>query len=129
MEEGEFNFLKNNRKLLRAKITRLTNTIPSQVEGFDVKQCNNTIADLSDFKSKIESANLQLAKGIWKFLSSDDERKTEFEKCEEYDHKIVTSVRLVQEQLDSLSRPFAPAALQSNQVSDLSRIGQQLKLP
>ena len=65
MEIEQFKFLKANRTYLRGKVTRYCNNISSQVASFSIKECKDAVADLNNFRSKLDQANLEISKGIW----------------------------------------------------------------
>ena len=97
MEEGELEYLKGNRTYLRSKTTRLFNQINSFLQGFDQKTCRNTIADLKDLRSKLEAIEASISKGLWKHVTNPANLDAEFDKFHEYDDKVVSAMRNVEE--------------------------------
>ena len=132
MDAKEFDFHKHNRTYARASLTKFCNALFSKIGSFDLKQCRNAIADLKAHQAKLERLETLVSQGAWVHISEQTKLDEEFSKFEEYETKIMTHVRLVEDQIEflqGLSAPPASGGGSSPGLSDVHRIGQQVKLP
>ena len=128
-EEAEYHYLKIKRGYIRTKITKYVNALSSQAETWNIKQCENAIDDLNNFKENLIRSNSEISNVIWKFISDEKEFEAESEKCDFYDGMLVSSLRAMRDKIELLQNEQTPFVASFNEsVSNTPRVN-QLKLP
>ena len=127
----ELNYLKGNRKFLRSKVTRLCNTVASNIENFDNCSCMDLISDLNALQIKLTKINDQISKCFCSYDLNEDEMNLEFTLCEDYDDKILRSIRDLERRSKHYesSRSCGPAGAGQDVPQPDSLTTNRLKLP
>lgn len=123
MSEQELSFLKENRKYLRSKVTKLCNNITSNIQSFDGDKCEECKQTLNSYKCKLTESNEKISKGLWIFEQSRDKLNEELDKCEQYDCDILKSIKFLERHMSNHNAPTLMTTPFSPQVSN------QIKLP
>ena len=127
MDEKRLKFLKGNRSILRGKCTRLINKlVPEYIDSLEKRDCNNFIDDLSELRRKLDSKNSEVLNLIWNSdsLEVDDD---EYTKSEEYDEKLLSSLKILRNKVFDLEEAASSSAV--GNIASSSGGSTQLKLP
>lgn len=126
MELEQFNFIKENRGYVRTKVTKFTNKLSSTVDQFNTTECNVNISDLKELRDKLLNCNVEISRYIWQHEKDRKLLDKELSECDQYDEKIVSTIRKVEARRNLLSSAHvAPSPV----GSEGHRISSQMKLP
>jgi len=125
MTREELLFLKNSRKYLRGKATRKCSAIESGLNAFSSEELRHEKAVLQDIRDELKNSNQAISKGLWQHETGEDALVQELEKCDEYNEKLIRTMRLLDEKLIA----GAAQAEVRGFPDESTRIGNQLKLP
>ena len=128
------NFLKDNRKYLRTKVTKHCSSLSAQVSTLNVQQCTEAKLDLKNLRHKLEKANYDISKGIYLHVTDRSLLDDELQKCENYEDKIDSLHKALDGKIAALSvvdaRPAGGAVGSSSMLANgIPMVGSQLKLP
>lgn len=123
MEKEELDFLRNNRKYVRAKVTRKCNSITADILTLSKDKLNDEISYCKDLREEIKAANLQISKGLWVHETDRTKLDQELERCDEYNDKLFSIIRSLETKVKELTE------VDRKYSSEMARIGNQLKLP
>lgn len=95
MKIEQFNFLKENRKHVRGKVTKKCEYITENISTFDQNTCIELLSELNFLQSKLSKVNDDLSKGLWEHIKEKAVLEDEFERQDEYDCKLLQSLNLL----------------------------------
>jgi hypothetical protein len=94
----ELSYLKENRKYLRSKVTRLCNTLKTNIDDLDVENCLDYLDQVKSLKDKLLSLDGKISSRM-SSEKSRDSLNVEIDTCEKYEHELLKIVRLLEKKL------------------------------
>ena len=92
-------FLKQNRKYIRAEITRLHNSVKDNIASFSHEHKLQTIARLESLQGDIKDFDLKIASSLFAEGVGEDVIKAEYDTSAEYANKLIATLTLLKSSL------------------------------
>ena len=128
-----FNFIKDNRKHLRSKITRIYNSL--DVDELDLEECVDRLETLSIDSNRLVAYNSDISNGIWQHETRREHLDKELETCDHYSdiiRKITKALTKRKQELEG-QLPLTSQPLLNGNVPNVrpssAPISNQIKLP
>ena len=112
----ELAFLKDNRKHLRSKVTRLINSINTSLENLALDDLEDHLQTFNSYSSQLDSLNEKISSVLWIHEQRREVLNNEMDTCEKYQSDICRSVRQINKKCTELKNAVIASTSNGNQV-------------
>ncbi|XP_047741512.1 uncharacterized protein LOC125179522, partial [Hyalella azteca] len=116
-------FLKNNRKYMRAEITRTSNSINVNLPNLSIAEKVQNLARLRALQSDLKDFDLKISESLFVEENAEAALQAEYDTCAEYSRKLIATITALEASLQT----ERSASAVSTAREDVHR--SQLKLP
>ena len=99
MPKEKLDYFKNNRKFLRAKVTKLCNNISGNINSYDQNTCILNLGDLKILSDELQKSNENIDSGLWQHVTERATLDSELETCHKYKIDILTHITLLENKI------------------------------
>ena len=122
----QLNFLKDNRKYLRSKVTRIVTRLNNDLPHLTLSDLIESHDDVLSMQNKLSNMNADISKGLFIHVQDRTKLDEELENCDNYEDKLRRITRKIKDRIDSLQN--IPIQNPVN-VAGPSLMNLKLKLP
>lgn len=94
-DNNQLEFVKNNRKFLRKKITEFCNKLLVKLFDYTAGEISDKLVELNTMKVRLDKFDDQIQQIMWLGSVDEDTYQIELDQCEVYQTKITRAVRLL----------------------------------